>query len=303
LGASLKDISTGELIPLETDVSTPQGLKTLSAAIEKEGVLRAAVSSVGTFWQGPRSLEVPIDEVHRVFEATFFPYVGLTQALIPALGPDTHFVKLNGILSLQAVLNVSAFGVSATAQMAWTRFLIAEATESTPWITELVIDSLVQTRSSQTLPKEYISGDDIAYEILRIVTEENKHQIATIGKGPGDAEVEFVPLRSQASENDVKRLFGSFQARGYPVDTEGDENLSPTLAPASFWSRPSCQGHRSSGFRGEIALTDVTHQLCQRQVVMLGESARHGDGHGVRPHESSLRFATTLNPSVACQDI
>jgi len=214
LGASLKDISTGELIPLETDVSTTQGLKTLSAAIEKEGALRAAVSSVGTFWQGPSSLEVPVDEVHRVFEGTFFPYVGLTQALIPALGPDTHFVKLNGILSLQAVPNVSAFGVSATAQMAWTRFLIAEATESTPWITELVIDSLVRTRSSQTLPKEYISGDDIAHEILRIVTEENKHQIATIGKGPGDAEVEFMPLGSQASENNVKRLFGSFQARG-----------------------------------------------------------------------------------------
>ena len=120
------------------------------------------MSSVGTFWQGPSSLEVPLDEVHRVFEETFFPYVGLTQALIPALGPDTHFIKLNGILSLQAVPHVSAFGVSATAQMAWTRSLIAEATESTPWITELVIDSLVRTRSLQTLPKEYISGDDIA---------------------------------------------------------------------------------------------------------------------------------------------
>ena len=97
--------------------------------------------------------------------------------------------------------------------MAWTRFLIAEATESTPWITELVIDSFVRTRS-QTLPKEYISGDDIAHEILRIVTEENEHQIATIGKGPGDAEVEFVPLPTQVSENNLKRLFGSFKAMG-----------------------------------------------------------------------------------------
>jgi short-subunit dehydrogenase len=214
LGTSLKDISTGELIPLETDVSTPQGLNTLTAAIKKEGVLRAAVSAVGSFWQGPSSLEVPVDEVHRVFQGTFFPYVGLTQALIPALGPDTHFIKLNGILSMQAIPNVSAFGVSATAQMAWTRFLIAEATESTPWITELVIDSLVRTRSSQTLPKEYISGDDIAHEILRIVTEENEHQIATIGKGPGDAEVEFVPVASQVSENNMKRLLGSFKAKG-----------------------------------------------------------------------------------------
>ena len=214
LEASLTDVSTGELIPLETDVSTPQGLETLTAAVKKEGLLRAAVSSVGTFWQGPTSLEVPLDEVHHVFEETFFPYVGLTQALIPALGPGTHFIKLNGILSLQAVPNVSAFGVSATAQMAWTRFLIAEATASTPWITELVIDSLVRTRSLQTLPKEYISGDDIAREILRIVTETNEHQIATIGKGPGDAAVEFVPLRSQAPENSVKRLFGSFQAKG-----------------------------------------------------------------------------------------
>lgn len=214
LGASLSDVTTGELIPLETDVSTPQGLKTLAAAIQKEGVLRAAVSSVGTFWQGPSALEVPLDEVHRVFEGTFFPYVGLTQTLIPALGPDTHFVKLNGILSLQAVPHVSAFAVSATAQMAWTRSLIAEATESTPWITELVIDSLVRTRSLQTLPEGYISDDDIAREVLRIVTEESEHQIATIGKGPGDAGIEFVPLRSQAPENSVKRLFESFQAKG-----------------------------------------------------------------------------------------
>ena len=214
LETSLSDVSTGELIPLETDVSTSQGLKTLAAAIQNEGVLRAAVSSVGTFWQGPSSLEVPLDEVHRVFQETFFPYVGLTQTLISALGPNTHFVKLNGILSLQAVPNVSAFGVSATAQMAWTRFLIAEATDSTPWITELVIDSLVRTRSLQTLPEGYISGDDIAREVLRIVTEENEHQIATVGKGPGDAGIEFVPLRSQAPENSVKRLFGSFQAKG-----------------------------------------------------------------------------------------
>jgi NAD(P)H dehydrogenase (quinone) len=82
-------------------------------------------------------------------------------------------------------------------------------------VTELVIDSLVRTRSSQTLPEEYISDDDIAHEILRIVTEENEHQIALIGKGPGDAEVEFVPVRSQVSENNMKRLFGSFKARGY----------------------------------------------------------------------------------------
>jgi len=36
LGTSLKDISTGELIPLETDIGTHQGLKTMTAAIEKE---------------------------------------------------------------------------------------------------------------------------------------------------------------------------------------------------------------------------------------------------------------------------
>ena len=217
LGTSLTDISTGELIPLETDIGTHQGLKTMTAAIEKEGALRAAVSAVGSFWQGPSCMEVPVDEVHRVFQESFFPYVGLTQALIPALGPDTHFIKLNGILSLQAVPHVSALGVSAAAQIAWTRFLIAEATESTPGIfVQLVIDSLVRTRSSQTLPKEYISGDDIAHEILRIVTEENEHQIATTGKGPGDAEVEFVPVRSQVSENNMKRLFGSFKARGKP---------------------------------------------------------------------------------------
>jgi NADP-dependent 3-hydroxy acid dehydrogenase YdfG len=214
LSASLRDISTGELIPLEADIGNPQGLKTMTAVIEKEGALRAAVIAVGSFWQGPRCLEVSVDEVHRVFQGSFFPYIGLTQALIPALGPDSHFIKLNGILSLQAVPNVSALGASAAAQIAWTRFLIAEAIESTPWITELIIDSLVRTRSSQALPKEYISADDIAREVLRMVTEENEHQIATIGKGPGDAEVEFVPLRSQASEKNLSRLFGSFKAMG-----------------------------------------------------------------------------------------
>lgn len=214
LGTSLGDLSTGELIPLDTDIGTQEGLKTLTAAIEKEGALRAAVSAVGSYWQGPSSLEVPADELQRVLQESFFPYVGLTQTLIPALGPATHFIKLNGILSLQAIPNVSGLGITAAAQLAWTRFLIAEATASTPWITELVIDSLVRTRSLQTLPKEYISGDDIAREVLRIVTEVNEHQIAMVGKGPGDAELEFVPLRGQAPQSSINRLFGSFQARG-----------------------------------------------------------------------------------------
>ena len=214
LGASLRNISTGELIPLEADVGTAEGLRTLTAAVKNEGALRAAVSAVGSFWQGPRSLEVSVDELQSVLHGSFFSYVGLTQALIPALGRDNHFIKLNGIVALQAVPNVSALSVSAAAQLTWTRSLIAEATESTPWITELVIDSLVRTRSTPNLPKDYISGDDIAHEILRIVTEENRHQIATIGKAPGDSKVEFAPLQSQVSEKNLKRLFGSFQARG-----------------------------------------------------------------------------------------
>jgi hypothetical protein len=73
LGTSLKDISTGELIALETDVGTPQGLKTLTAAIKKEGALRAAVSAVGSFWQGPSCMEVPVDEFIASFRNLFFP--------------------------------------------------------------------------------------------------------------------------------------------------------------------------------------------------------------------------------------
>ncbi len=55
-------------------------------------------------------MEVPVDEVHRVIQGSFLPYVGLTQALIPALAPDTHFIKLNGLLSFQAIPNLSAVG-------------------------------------------------------------------------------------------------------------------------------------------------------------------------------------------------
>ena len=214
LSASVKGISSGELIPLETDIGSPQGLKAMTAATEKEGILRAAVAVVGSFWQGPGCMEVPADEVLRVIQESFLPYVSLTQALIPALGSGNHFIKLNGLTSLQPIPKLSALGVTAAAQLAWTRSLIGEATESTPWITELIIDSFVRTRSLPNLPQEYISGDDIAQEILRIVTEENKHQMATIGKGPGDAKVEVVPLPTQVSENNMKRLFGSFNAKG-----------------------------------------------------------------------------------------
>ena len=81
LATALKDVSTGELIPLETDIGTPQGLTTMTAVIEKEGALRAAVSAVGSFWQGPSCMEVSADEVHRVIQQSFSPYVGLTKRL------------------------------------------------------------------------------------------------------------------------------------------------------------------------------------------------------------------------------
>ena len=42
---------------------------------------------------------------------------------------------------------------NAAAQLAWTKMLIAEAGENSPWITEFVIDSLVRTRSLQSLPE------------------------------------------------------------------------------------------------------------------------------------------------------
>ena len=75
LGSSLKDVSTGELIPLETDIGTHQGLKAMAAAIKKEGALRAAVIAVGSFWQGPSCIEVPVDEIHRVIQESFLSLI------------------------------------------------------------------------------------------------------------------------------------------------------------------------------------------------------------------------------------
>ena len=59
LGTSLKDISTGELIPLETDIGTHEGLKTMTAVIEKEGALRAAVSASRIILAGSKLLGSP----------------------------------------------------------------------------------------------------------------------------------------------------------------------------------------------------------------------------------------------------
>jgi len=203
------------LVAVNVDVNTPAGLNELVRVIKNHGNVRVAVSALGSYWQGPSSLDTPIEDIKRVLEGSFIPYVSLTQALFPLMTKGTHFFKLNGILALHALPHVGALSVTAAAQLAWTRMLIAEAGENSPWITEFVIDSLVRTRSLQSLPDGYLNGADIANEMLRIAKDKSEHSIQFLGKDPGDnTQVEAVPLPEQASKNNVARLMKSFSDRG-----------------------------------------------------------------------------------------
>ncbi|MEZ0254572.1 MAG: SDR family NAD(P)-dependent oxidoreductase [Chthoniobacter sp.] len=215
LKAAVEKAKAEQLVAVNVDVNTPVGLNELVRVIKNHGHVRVAVSALGSYWQGPSSLDTPIEEIKRVLEGSFIPYISLTQALFPLMTKGTHFFKLNGLLALHALPHVGALSVTAAAQLAWTRMLIAEAGENGPWITEFVIDSLVRTRALQSLPDGYLNGADIANEMLKIAKHENEHSIRFLGKDPsGSTEVETVPLPEQVPGRNISRLMKSFGDRG-----------------------------------------------------------------------------------------
>lgn len=214
LKGSIGKANAGQLFAVNVDVNTPAGLNELVRVIKTHGDLRVAVSALGSFWQGPSSLDTHLEEIQGVLKGSFIPYVSLTQALFPLMTKGTHFFKLNGVLALHAFPHVSALCVTAAAQLAWTKMLIAEAGENSPWITEFVIDSLVRTRSLQSLPEGYLNGTDIANEMVAIAKRENKHSIRFLGKDPGGStQVETVPLPEQVPGKNISRLMKSFSDR------------------------------------------------------------------------------------------
>jgi len=213
LQVAVASAKPGRLDVLEADIGTEAGRARLRAAAEAAGPLRAVVASLGGFWQGPYVVDVPQAAFAEALEQRLFSHLHLVQTLLPLLrGLGASLVQINGLAAVVSLPGLSALSVSTAAQLALTRCLIAEADAESPWITSLIIEQWVKTRSRQQLPEDALTASEVGSEVARIITSASTHAILRLGKSEG--QVSVAPLSASAASLSAERVLDEWPLAG-----------------------------------------------------------------------------------------
>lgn len=182
---SLKErlAGAGEVEGVVADLVSAAGRHALREAAQ--GV-SAVVGSLGGFWQGPPVIDLSHEDLSAVAEVRYRAHLGLAQAILPVLsGPHAALVQINGIVATLGVPGLSALCISAAAQLALTRCLIAEAAADGPHIASFVIDQLVRTRALQHLPDGALTPREVGSVVADYLAAPDGHAIRILGKAEG----------------------------------------------------------------------------------------------------------------------
>jgi len=184
--ASAMGATSKRLVPLEVDVSTEGGRSALRAALAATPPLRGVVLSLGGFWQGPPVLDVEVDAFRQTLEPRLFVPLALLQALRPHFrGNRTTVLQINALSATVALPGLSALHVSAAAELALTRCLIADATSADPNYVSLLIDAWVRTRSRRDLGWDALDVGVVGAEVARQIAHARGHSVQRLGLAEG----------------------------------------------------------------------------------------------------------------------
>lgn len=176
---------SGQIEAVIADLATTAGQDRLRAAAVSAGV-NAAVGSLGGFWQGPPVLALPRADLDAVVDMGFGAHLGLAQAVLPVLnGPDAALVQINGLAATVGIPGSSALCISAAAQLALTRCLIAEAGPDSPRIASFLIAQLVRTRAMPQLPDDALTALEVGAVVADYLAAPGGHAIRRLDKAAG----------------------------------------------------------------------------------------------------------------------
>lgn len=125
-GVELAEASTGDLRPIQLDVTKPAEIESAVNQISDEGGLGALVNNAGVYFGGPLEL-LSEREIRKTFEVNVLGLLALTRACLPLLRDSGgRIINISSISGLVAMPGVAAYAGSKFAVEAITDSLRTE---------------------------------------------------------------------------------------------------------------------------------------------------------------------------------
>lgn len=152
------------LVGLDGDLGTPAGAQRIrDAALQRDGRLDAVVAAIGSWWSGPRLVELPLDAWHRVLDERLTTHFVCASTFVPVLAknPGSAYTLLNGGAAEAPIPGSGVVSIAGAAQIMLTRVLAAESLGTGVRINTLLVATPIRTRSHAQGEPGWLSADEV----------------------------------------------------------------------------------------------------------------------------------------------
>lgn len=182
LGGFLGELASDRFVPMIGDFGQIESAERLRDEIlNKFGRLDAVVASLGGNWQGNQPLtQVSMDEWQKYLQSNLTTHFVAARTFLPVLAHNkgSSYTLLGGGAAETAIPNYSLIGIPAAGQLMLAKVVIEEMKGSGVRINQVIVHSLVATRSTQgQIQPQWITADEIG-ECIAWLTSDEAHMVS-----------------------------------------------------------------------------------------------------------------------------
>ena len=158
-----------------SDISSGAGAESVRNRILDEfGRLDCVVASIGSWWQGPHLVDVPLTEWTKVIDDRLTSHFIAARTFLPVLRgtPGSSYTMLNGGAAEAPVPHSGPVSIMAAAQLMMKDVLVVEQRDHSVRINTLLIQAYVITRDHPNGDRNQLTADHVGAYCAYLASQE-----------------------------------------------------------------------------------------------------------------------------------
>lgn len=158
------------LVVIPGDIGTTSGAAAVAAAVRNIGPLDGVVASLGGWWQGKTLVDVDAAEWDALIANNFTSHFAVAANFLPMLtSPGSSYVQILGAAAEFPIPGSSLVSITAAGVAMLGRVLALESADSAVRVRQIMIASIVATRSRATVDPAWVTATQVGEQVARMI--------------------------------------------------------------------------------------------------------------------------------------
>ena len=158
---------------VDGDVGRFEGAEAVAAAVAASAPLKAVVASLGGWWQGGPLVGASVEDWHQIIADNLTSHYAAARAFVPLLQQSGGtYVQILGAAAEFPVPNSSLVSITAAAVAMLGRSLDAESEGTGVRVRQIMIATLVATRSRPASQATAVSAEEVGALAAELIRDE-----------------------------------------------------------------------------------------------------------------------------------